>query len=120
MIEEANAAADDDKRQRERVESRNALENYVYQIRNTINDESKLGDKIDADDKATIEETVKDAIDWLDSNQHSEKEDFDEKFKEVEKVVQPIFSKLYGSGGAPGGGGYGGGYDENIPDHDEL
>jgi len=117
MVEEAEAAADDDKHAKERVEARNSLENYVYQVRNTINDDEKLGDKISADDKATVEETIKDAIEWLEQNSLAEKDEFDEKYKEVEKVVQPIFSKLYGGAqahhGAPGA-------DEEMPDHDEL
>jgi heat shock protein 5 len=116
MVEEAEAAAEDDKKQKERVEARNSLENYVYQVRNTINDNEKLGDKISEDDKATIEEAVKDAIEWLDQNSLAEKDEFDDKYKEVEKVVQPIFSKLYGGAHAH----HAGGADEEMPDHDEL
>jgi len=116
MVEEAEAAAEDDKVQKERVEARNSLENYVYQVRNTINDNEKLGDKISEDDKATIEEAVKDAIEWLDQNSLAEKDEFDEKYKEVEKIVQPIFSKLYGGAHAH----HAGGADEEMPDHDEL
>eukprot|EP00026_Physarum_polycephalum_P004033 Phypoly_transcript_04050.p1 GENE.Phypoly_transcript_04050~~Phypoly_transcript_04050.p1 ORF type:complete len:673 (+),score=170.75 Phypoly_transcript_04050:56-2020(+) len=116
MVEEAEAAAEDDKKAKERVEARNSLENYVYQVRNSINDDEKLGDKISADDKATIEETIKDAIDWLEQNSLAEKDEFDEKYKEVEKVVQPIFSKLYGGAQAH----HGAGGDEEMPEHDEL
>jgi len=115
MVEEAEAAADDDKQQKERVEARNSLENYVYQVRNTINDNEKLGDKISDDDKATIEEAVKEAIEWLDQNSLAEKDEFDDKYKEVEKVVQPIFSKLYGGAHA-----HHAGAEEDMPDHDEL
>jgi len=116
MVEEAEAAADDDKRAKERVEARNSLENYVYQVRNSINDDEKLGSKISEDDKSTIEDAIKDAIDWLEQNSLAEKDEFDEKYKEVEKVVQPIFSKLYGGAQAH----HGAGGDEDMPDHDEL
>jgi heat shock protein 5 len=115
MVQEAEAAADDDKKQKERVEARNSLENYVYQVRNTINDDEKLGDKISEEDKATVEEAVKEAIDWLDQNSLAEKDEFDEKYKEVEKIVQPIFSKLYGGAHAHHGGDEG-----EMPEHDEL
>jgi len=116
MVEEAEAAADDDKLAKERVEARNSLENYVYQVRNTINDNEKLGDKISEDDRSTIEETIKDAIEWLEQNSLAEKDEFDDKYKEVEKIVQPIFSKLYGGAQAH----HGAGGDEDMPDHDEL
>jgi len=118
MVQEAEDAADDDKKLKERVEARNSLENYVYQIRNTINDNEKLGDKIQEEDKSTIEDLVKETVEWLEQNQSADKEEFDAQYKQVEKVVQPIFSKLYGAeGGAPP---QGGGYDEDIPSHDEL
>jgi len=116
MVEEAEAAADDDKHAKERVEARNSLENYVYQVRNSINDDEKLGSKISEDDKSTIEDAIKDAIDWLEQNSLAEKDEFDEKYKEVEKVVQPIFGKLYGGAQAH----HGAGGDEDMPDHDEL
>jgi len=104
------------KKAKERVEARNALENYVYQIRNSINDNEKLGSKISEDDRSTIEDTIKESIEWLEQNQSAEKDEFDEKYKEVEKVVQPIFSKLYGAAGGPGA--HGG--DDDMPSHDEL
>jgi heat shock protein 5 len=116
MVQEAEEAAEDDKKAKERIEARNSLENYVYQIRNTINDNEKLGGKIGEEDKNTIETTIKDAIDWLESNQSADKDEFDDKYKEVEKVVQPIFSKLYGQGGSGGAPPK----DEDLGSHDEL
>jgi len=131
MVKEAEDAADEDKAARQRVESRNQLENFAYQVRNTINDDEKVGDKLSEGEKETIEGAVADAIKWLEENPQAEKDDYDEKYKELEKVVQPIFSKLYqgaggpgGAGGFPGGpggfpgGGFPGGAD--MPEHDEL
>jgi endoplasmic reticulum chaperone BiP len=117
MVKEAEESADEDKRIKERIESKNSLENYVYSIRNTINDESKgVKDKISAEDREKIESTVKDTTTWIEEHPDATKEDFDEKYKEVEKVAQPIISKLYqGQPGAqPGAGG------EEMPAHDEL
>jgi len=116
MVQEAEDAADDDKKLKERVEARNSLENYIYQIRNSINDDEKLGSKIGAEDKETIEDIIKETIEWLDDNQMADKEEFDAQYKQVEKVVQPIISKLYGQAGGPGGD-----YDdEDLGSHDEL
>jgi len=117
MVEEAEAAAEEDKASKERVEARNSLENYAYQVRNTINDNEKVGDKLSAEDKSTVEDAVKETIDWLEQNQMSDKDEFDSKYKELEKVVQPIFGKLYG-GAQQQAPGYGG--DEEMPSHDEL
>ena len=45
---------DEDEKQRERVEAKNKLENYAYNMRNTIKDE-KVAEKLSADDKQAIE-----------------------------------------------------------------
>ncbi|KAH7287409.1 hypothetical protein KP509_32G054900 [Ceratopteris richardii] len=99
MVREAEEFADEDKKVRERVDARNSLETYVYNMKNTINDKDKLADKIDKDDKEKIESALKEALDWLDDNQNAEKEDFEEKLKEVEAVCNPIVSKVYQQSG---------------------
>jgi len=117
MVQEAEEAAEDDKRARERVEARNSLENYVYQIKNAIKDEEKIGDKISSSEKETLEEALKETLDFLDINTTAEKDEYDAEYKKLEKIVQPIISKLYQGGGAPGGG-FGG--EGEMPSHDEL
>jgi len=117
MVKEAEDAAEEDKIAKERVEARNQLENYAYQIKNTINDEEKLGGKVSAEDKETIQAAIKETLDWLEENATAEKDEYDAEYKKLEKIVQPIFSKIYqASGGAPGGPGG----DEEMPSHDEL
>merc|ERR1712166_1680569 len=103
MVQEAEEFQEEDKKVRDKIEARNALENYVYSMKNTLGDSEKgVADKIGDDD------------------QDAEKEDFDEKLKEVQDTCSPIISKVYQeSGGAPGGGGDFGG-DDDLDGHDEL
>merc|ERR1711959_369151 len=113
--DEIERMEEEDKKVREKIESRNALENYVYSMKNTLSDSEK-GDA----DKVTIEKALEEANEWLDDNQDAEKEDFEEKLKEVQEVCSPIISKVYReSGGAPGGGDDFGG-DDDLDGHDEL
>jgi molecular chaperone DnaK (HSP70) len=63
MVEEAEKYAEEDKATRERVESRNKLENYAYNLKNQVNDEEGLGGKIEDDDKETLLEAVKETQD---------------------------------------------------------
>lgn len=119
LIHEAKEHEEEDKKRRDQTQARNSFESYVYQIRNAINDNDKLGGKLDEDDKTTLEEAVKEAIEWLDDNVDEEKETYDERYKELESIVNPIFSKYYGAGG-PGGPMGGAGFDEEMPEHDEL
>jgi heat shock protein 5 len=102
MVQEAEEFADEDKKLKERIDARNSLETYVYNMKNQISDKDKLADKIDSEDKETIETAVKEALEWLDDNQSAEKEDFEEKLKEVEGVCNPIITKIYQASGGPG------------------
>ena len=113
MIKEAEEAADDDKKLKERAESRNSLENYVYSLRNTLKDEEKA-EHLSEEDKAQVEEVVKDAIQWLEDNPTADKEEMDEQYRTVEKVAAPIMSKLYGNAETVNAG------KPDMPGHDEL
>ncbi|KAL5390508.1 78 kDa glucose-regulated protein [Paraphaeosphaeria minitans] len=113
MVEEAEKYADEDKATRERIESRNKLENYAYNLKNQVNDDDGLGGKIDDEDKETIIEAIKETQDWLEENAASAvTEDFDEQFEKLSNVAYPITSKLYGGAGGEGA-------DEDAG-HDEL
>lgn len=102
MIKDAEKFADDDKKLKERVESRNELESYAYSLKNQISDKDKLGAKLSESDKTKLEEAIDDKIKWLESNQDADGDAFQKKKKELEEVAQPIIAKLYQStGGMP-------------------
>ena len=42
-----------------------------------------------------MEKAIEDTIQWLDSNQLAEKEEFEDKRKELESIANPILSKMY-------------------------
>ena len=95
MVAEAEKYAAEDEAMKEKVEAKNALENYAYSMRNSINDE-KLKDKIDPADKEAIEAAISAATAWLDENQCAEKDEYEAKLKELQGVVNPIMTKVYG------------------------
>ena len=99
MVKEAEEFAEEDKKVKEKIDARNKLETYIYNMRSTIGDKDKLADKIDSDDKEKIESALKEALEWLDDNQNAEKEDFDEKLKEVEEVCNPVIKQVYEKSG---------------------
>jgi heat shock protein 5 len=118
MVQEAEEFAEEDKKVKERIDARNSLETYVYNMKNQLAD--KLGEKIEAGDKETIETAMKEALEWLDDNQSAEKEDFQEKLKEVEGICNPIVTKLYQAAGGPGGAGASEDGDSDEEGHEEL
>jgi len=59
MVEEAEKFSEQDKAIKEKLEAKHQLENYIHQMRNTIEDKEKLKDKLEEEDKKTIEEALK-------------------------------------------------------------
>ncbi|SBS83806.1 heat shock protein 70, putative [Plasmodium malariae] len=100
MINDAEKFADEDKNLREKVESKNNLDNYLQSMKATVEDKDKLADKIEKEDKTTILNAVKDAENWLSNNSNADAEALKQKLKDVEAVCQPIIVKLYGQPGA--------------------
>lgn len=54
MVREAEQFAEEDRVIKEKIDAKHALQNYLYNMRNTIEDREKLADKLDVDDKSTI------------------------------------------------------------------
>lgn len=109
MVHDAEKYKAEDEEVKKKVDAKNALENYAYNMRNTIRDE-KFAGKLDPADKSKIEEAINGAISWLDQNQLAEVDEFEDKTKELEGICNPIIAKMYQGGAAPMGG-----EDDDIP-----
>merc|ERR1719327_2474279 len=121
MIREAEEFAEEDKLAKERIDARNAFDGYIHSMKSAIEgsgDNKGLGEKMDEDEKETIDdaikdgqdwlssnpeadaEEIKDGQDWLSSNPEADAEEIKEKQKEIEGICSPIIQKYYqGSGG---------------------
>ena len=86
---EAELHADDDKKKREAIDAKNALENTIYQAKK-MPDEYK--DKISDDDKKVIEEAVAEAEKHKDSE---DKEVLESATKALNDAIMPIGAKMY-------------------------
>lgn len=87
--QDAEAHADEDKKKRELIDSRNQLENTIYQARK-MPDEFK--DKVSDEDKKIIEEAVKVAEGELESD---DKEKLEAATKTLNDAIMPIGAKMY-------------------------
>ncbi|XP_011092383.1 luminal-binding protein 5 [Sesamum indicum] len=103
-VREAEEFAEEDRRVRERIEARNKLETYIFNMKSTINDKDKFADKIEADDKEKIETALTDAMEWLDDNQNADRDELVEKMKELEDVCNPVVKKVYEQSGSRSSG----------------
>lgn len=111
LVQEAERYKAEDEEVKKKVEARNALENYAYNMRNTVNDE-KFAAKLAAEEKQSIEKAVNDGLEWLEKNQLAEVDELEDKLKELEGVCNPIIAKMYqgaGGGDVPMGEGMGSG-----------
>jgi len=121
MISDAEKFKADDEVAHKKVEAKNKLDTYVYQMRNTIEDKNVSG-KIDSSDLTTMKNVLDEAQKWMDSHQTAEADQYEEKMKEVQKVCNPIISKMYQGAGAGAGAGAAGpmpggpvGMDDEVP-----
>jgi L1 cell adhesion molecule like protein len=117
MVADAEKFKTQDDAIRKKVESKNALENYCFQMKNTLNDE-KLKEKFTDEDKTTIEACAAEGLQFVEGNSEATAEELDAKLKELEAKFNPIMTRVYqaaggaegmpgmpgGMGGMPGGG----------------
>ena len=102
MIQDSEKFKEDDEKQKAKIDSKNELENFLYNTKNTIN---KPEIKMDQSDKDKVLKLVDDKINWLDNNTTASKEEYDDIMKEVQDEISPIMTKMYQSQSPNGNGG---------------
>jgi len=105
IVQDAEKYKEEDEAMKKKVNAKNGLEAFAYQIRNSC-DDPKLKDNIKAEDKEKITKAVDDIIKWVDENPSAETEEFEAKQKELEELWKPVMMGAYGQGqgGMPGAG----------------
>ena len=108
MVKDAEAHADDDKKQLELVTSHNQLDSLMHSVQKSL---KEYGDKIDASEKSSIEAALKSAEEALKSN---DKAKMDAEAETLGQAAQKLGEKMYaeqaqaasaaGGDGAAGGG----------------
>ena len=112
MRKDAEAHADDDKKRREEIESRNEADNAVYRAEKFIKDS---GDKLSGDDKSKMQAAINEVKDALKGQDISAIQSASEKLNEAWQAVSAEMYKAAGEKaragrgkGQPGGGPSGG------------
>jgi len=103
ILEEAEKYKAADAGIAKKIQAKNDLENYSYQMRNTL-DDPKFKEQLKEGDRTKVEKAVKDVTDWLDNNPSAELEEYEQKKKDLEELWKPIITKIYSEGGGPPGG----------------
>jgi len=99
MVQEAEKFKEQDAQYAAKVEARNALESYVFSLKNSLTGlEKPLGET----DYATLKTAIDDALKWLEDNQAAEKDEYDEQRKKLEEIAFPLLQKANAAGAASG------------------
>ena len=123
MIRKAEEFKEEDEKRRENIETKNGLENYLYNLKNSV-----LKEPDDKDQKSPAFDEVKneaepiitDALKWLEEHEKEETQVYKDKQKELEEKLNPLMMKLYGTPGATPGGDAGNAAEMPKPNDDDL
>ena len=94
MTQDAERYEEEDKQFKLCVEAKNGLEAYCFQVRSTLNDE-KFQEHLEEATKTALTEQVSNILQWLESNQLAEVDEFKAKQKELEEAFNPVMQSLY-------------------------
>ncbi|RZF39761.1 hypothetical protein LSTR_LSTR003422 [Laodelphax striatellus] len=97
MVNEAEQFKEEDEKQRQKVSARNQLENYIFSVKQALDE---AGSKLSDNDKSEARQRCDECLRWLDNNTLAEKEEFEHKMKELQQQCSPIMAKIYSSGGS--------------------
>ena len=92
-VKEAQQYEEEDKKRQESVNNRNALDGMIFQMEKALKEN---GDKLPEEDKAKLEELIKEAKVELESNEDERIKNATEK---LSNEAQAIFAKLYQQAG---------------------
>ena len=95
MVADAEKYRKEDELQRETIEARNSLENYVYNVKQAAED-SSAEKKLNAADLETVKSKTQEVMAWLNRNSMAATEEYEEKKEDLERVCSPIMAKLHG------------------------
>ena len=95
MVDEAEKFKKDDDEMRERLESKNSLENMIYTTKNAYNEKLKALTENDTEQKENYDskiEKLNDISTWFESNGDASKEEFKTKIDEVQTLAADLYT----------------------------
>jgi L1 cell adhesion molecule like protein len=116
MIKKAEEFKEEDNKQKELIEAKNGLENYLYNLKNSMTKNENSPPTLD-EVKEELDPIIEEGLKWLEDTESDDADIYKNKQKELEELVNPLMQKLYSSQGPPGGmpEGMPGGMPEGMP-----
>ncbi|XP_044002348.1 heat shock 70 kDa protein 4 isoform X2 [Aphidius gifuensis] len=86
----------EDRQEKERIDARNALEEYVYDLRSKINDDSELGTFITDSDKEALSRTLDETENWLyEEGEDCNRQVYQDRLNDLKSQGEPIKQKKH-------------------------
>jgi L1 cell adhesion molecule like protein len=96
MVAESEKFQEQDNMQLKKVEAMNKLESYLYNVRNSLSDDS-IKEKLSQEDLDLVDSTVSEGLDWLSEHTVSitSETEYTEYQTQVETKINPVMTKIY-------------------------
>jgi heat shock 70kDa protein 1/2/6/8 len=97
MIKKAEEFKEEDEKKKENIEARNGLENFLYNLKNSMNktdDSSQTPEFLEV--KTELDPIIEEGLKWMEDNESASTESYNEKQKELQEKTNPLMTKLYG------------------------
>ena len=94
MIEDANNHQKDDNLIKEKIKAKSDFETYLYNVRNSMDNE-ELKDNLGDKKCKKINEVIKKTVQWLEENINLSRDAYEQKQCEIESIIRPIISSGY-------------------------
>jgi len=107
MVKDAEAHAEEDKKQKESITARNELDTLIFSTEKSL---GEYGDKLSPDEKKTVEDAIKEAKEKLEelTKKSATKEEYetvrDELAKKAQKIGEIIYAEMQKQQAAQGAG----------------
>ncbi|CAN1145497.1 Heat shock 70 kDa protein BIP2 [Linum perenne] len=95
MISKAEKMSKKDKIAKARVEARNELELFIYDVKKAVAN-GYVKNRLSWNEKTKIERELEEASVWLDENRPSTKEDYERRLRVIRDACNPIKLRCYG------------------------
>ena len=96
MVKQAQEYSDQDKRTKEKIETKNKADNLAYSAEKSLKD---MGDKIDTAQKQKIESAIKDL---RESTKTEDEKDMQQKMEALSNILHELSAKMYQSNAPKG------------------
>tara|TARA_B110000858_G_scaffold8852_1_gene9415 strand:- start:4176 stop:6098 length:1923 start_codon:yes stop_codon:yes gene_type:complete len=95
MIKKAEEFKEEDDNLKDKIEKKNGLENFLYNLKNNVNSNNSENSEEITEIKNELDPIIEEGLKWLQDNDNLCGEDYENKQKEIQEKTNPIMMKLY-------------------------